>query len=204
MTVRIEYMENFSPSCERNKQAIYQQLAAYLPQSYSIFEVGSLSGQHALHFTGLRPDILWQCSDIEDNLPALATNIRHYGGESLLPPVVCDLINQDSWQHSPVDGLYTANTLHIVAPQLVENFFTVANKLVKSKGKLFIYGPFKYNGHYTSASNADFQLWLLERDPNSGIRDFEWVNALATEARFSLLNDIAMPANNQLLVFQRD
>ncbi len=66
-----------------------------------------------------------------------------------------------------------------------------------------IYGPFKYAGAYTSASNADFDGFLRSRDPLSGIRDFEAVDALARQIGLVLLQDHAMPANNQCLVWQR-
>lgn len=197
-------MENFSPSCERNKQVIWQQLDALLKQQATIFEIGSLSGQHALHFTRQRDDIVWHCSDIEENLQPLTHNITTYGINNVALPKVLDLTNTDSWQHGEFDYLFSANTLHIVAKPLVENFFKAAEVLVKQDGQLLIYGPFKYQGKYTSDSNAEFQQWLLERDPQSGIRDFEWIEDLAHSAGFALSQDIAMPANNQLLVFRRD
>ncbi|TLU65275.1 DUF938 domain-containing protein [Thalassotalea litorea] len=196
-------MENFSPSCERNKQVILEQIAARLKQHSTVFEVGSLSGQHALHFTQHRPDIRWQCSDIKPHLAPLANNIRDFGGDNLLAPVHLDLIDAKTWQQTQMDCLYTANTLHIVAPALVERFFTLAQSIVKSGGTLMIYGPFKYQGQYTSSSNAEFQQWLLDRDPQSGIRDIEWIESLAANSNFSLHEDIAMPANNQLLIFYR-
>ncbi|WP_394172836.1 DUF938 domain-containing protein [Thalassotalea litorea] len=196
-------MENYSPSCERNKQVILEQIAPRLPQNATVFEIGSLSGQHALHFTQYRKDMRWQCSDIEENLLPLANNIQSFGSDNLLAPVHLDLSRADTWQHQQVDCIYTANTLHIVAPLLVENIFKIASAMVNPGGQLMIYGPFKYNGQYTSASNTDFQQWLLDRDPQSGIRDFEWIETLATSAHFRLDTDIAMPANNQLLVFYR-
>ncbi|PCH94926.1 MAG: hypothetical protein COB83_10130 [Gammaproteobacteria bacterium] len=69
---------------------------------------------------------------------------------------------------------------------------------------LCIYGPFNFYGEFTSASNAQFDLWLKGRDKNSGIRDFEAVNTLATSAGLSLLTDHTMPANNRLLVFVKN
>jgi hypothetical protein len=44
---------------------------------------------------------------------------------------------------------------------------------------------------------------LKERDPESGIRDFEWVDKLARAAGYVLREDSAMPANNRLLSWQR-
>ena len=44
---------------------------------------------------------------------------------------------------------------------------------------------------------------LRARDPASGLRDVEKIDALAQRAGFSLAEDNAMPANNRLLVFQK-
>ena len=66
-----------------------------------------------------------------------------------------------------------------------------------------IYGPLKYQGQFTSASNEEFDRFLTQRDPFSGIRDFEAIEQLATQAGLTLISDTAMPANNQLLVFKR-
>jgi len=66
-----------------------------------------------------------------------------------------------------------------------------------------VYGPFKYAGEFTSASNASFDIWLKARDPNSGVRDFEWLDELARSQGMVLIEDNAMPANNQLLVWRK-
>jgi Protein of unknown function (DUF938) len=66
-----------------------------------------------------------------------------------------------------------------------------------------VYGPFNYNGRFTSPSNASFDEWLKQRSPESGIRDFAAVDELARSIGFSLIEDRAMPANNRTLVWQR-
>jgi hypothetical protein len=68
---------------------------------------------------------------------------------------------------------------------------------------LAVYGPFRYRGDFTTPSNARFDRWLKDRDPLSGVRDFEAVNRLAEEQGLRLLADHAMPANNQLLIWRR-
>ena len=57
----------------------------------------------------------------------------------------------------------------------------------------------KKNGKYSSDSNKRFDAWLKNRDPNSGIRDFEALNQLAKEANLLFVKDIEMPANNRIL-----
>jgi hypothetical protein len=68
---------------------------------------------------------------------------------------------------------------------------------------LAIYGPFKYNGEFTSESNASFDQFLRQSDPGSGIRDFEWVNQLAGQQALYLQSDSSMPANNQCIIWQK-
>ena len=100
-----------------------------------------------------------------------------------------------------MDGVFTANTLHIMHWEKVQSFFANLPAVIKPATVLAIYGPFRYGGNYTSDSNAEFDSMLRARDPGSGIRDFEAVNALANAAGFRLLADHRMPANNQTLVF---
>ena len=85
----------------------------------------------------------------------------------------------------------------------VERFFIGLPKVVTQEALLMVYGPFKYAGKFTSASNADFDASLRSRGVGSAIRDFELVNQLASDVGFSLLEDHLMPANNQCLIWQR-
>jgi len=98
--------------------------------------------------------------------------------------------------------VFSANTLHIMSWRAVEAMFAGLPGVLAVDGVLAIYGPFRYRGGYTAPSNAAFDAMLRERDPESGLRDFEAVNALAAAARLELQADHAMPANNQLLVWR--
>ena len=100
-----------------------------------------------------------------------------------------------------MDAVFTANTLHIMSwPDVQCMFERLSNYLIPS-AQICIYGPFNYQGNYTSDSNARFDQWLKDRNPLSGIRDFEAVVELAETQGLSLVDDHAMPANNRLLVF---
>ena len=101
------------------------------------------------------------------------------------------------------DALFSANSLHIMSAGSATNFFLGAGKLLDEGALLIVYGPFNYDGAFTSPSNAEFDVWLKERNPQSGIRDFETINATADIAGFELLEDNPMPANNRLLVWRR-
>ena len=122
---------------------------------------------------------------------------------NVLKPITADL--NLPWPVSgnnlPVDGIYTANTLHIISWALVVKFFDGLAQNIAANTPVCIYGPFNYQGEYTSDSNANFDLWLKERDSESGIRDIEAILTLADAAGLKLIDDHAMPANNRLLVF---
>ena len=87
--------------------------------------------------------------------------------------------------------------------QAVEKLFVGISEVLQERGTLCLYGPFNYNGEYTSESNARFDGWLKARDPESGVRDFEAIDQLAIDAGMSLKKDYEMPANNRLLVWTR-
>lgn len=191
----------FSQACENNKTAILPLLTESLKDCKTLLEVGSGTGQHAVYFAPNLPWLTWQTSDMAINHQGINLWLKEQSADNLFAPVTLDL-NHD-WPIKPVDGIYTANTLHIVSWQLVEAFFNGVSQHLNQQGKLCIYGPFNYQGQYTSESNAGFDLWLKERDSESAIRDIEAIVALAKSAGLQLINDHAMPANNRLLVFNK-
>jgi len=193
----------FSQACENNKQPILNVLTNVFSKTDHVLEIGSGTGQHAVFFGQHLPHLTWQTSDLAIN----HSGINLWLDETALPnvqkPIDIDL--HKTWpvpsNNQRIDGLYTANTLHIISWPLVVKFFEgIAKNLVK-KANVCIYGPFNYQGKYTSESNANFDIWLKDRDINSGIRNIEEILLLANSAGLSLIDDHVMPANNRLLVF---
>jgi len=189
----------FSQACENNKNAIFSVLKTVFANTKNVLEIGSGSGQHAVYFAKNLPWLSWQTSDLEINHQGINQWIDEQPSENLQRPIKLDL--QAPWKMSLVDGIYTANTLHIVSWALVENFFVGVKKCLATHGSLCIYGPFNYHGKFTSSSNADFDIWLKSRNRESGIRDIEAIVLLAQEAGLTLVHDHTMPANNRLLEF---
>ena len=93
--------------------------------------------------------------------------------------------------------------MHILSWPEVETLFAGIGRVLDKNGILCLYGPFNYCGKFTSDSNARFDVWLKSRDPKSGVRDFEALNALAEAQGMALLHDFEMPINNRTLVWQR-
>lgn len=193
-------MHHFSDACARNQVPLYQALQPWLEQVNRVLEIGSGSGQHALYFTEKLPHLVWQCSDRAMWLEGLNANIAAYFPANTATALELD-VNQ-LWPEQRFDMLYTANSLHIMSWQSVQNLFAQLPTHLQDNGFFCCYGPFKYRGEFTSPSNANFQQWLIERDSASGIRDFEALAELAEQSQLHLVSDFDMPANNQLLVWQ--
>jgi len=191
-----------SDACDRNKDPILAVLREDFAGCTHVLEIGSGTGQHAVHFATAMPGIVWQPSEVADAMPALRKRIFNEGPSNLRAPVVID-VAQTPWDVRKVDGIFTANTLHIMHWPRVEAFFAGLPAISKPGAVLAIYGPFRYGGNYTSGSNEYFDTMLRARDPGSGIRDFEAVDALARAVGFTLVADHSMPANNQTLVWKR-
>jgi hypothetical protein len=187
----------FSPSCERNKDPILSSIRTLLINRKSVLEVGSGTGQHAVYFAKEMPWLTWQCSELQENLGGLEMWLTEAALSNLPPPINLDVSN--SLLRPQFDVIYTANTLHIMSIEQVVDFFKLIGKWAGSVKDVLIYGPFNYAGEYTSTSNAQFDSWLKNRDPVSGIRDFEWIIDLATQNHLTLESDVEMPANNRLL-----
>ena len=192
----------FSPSCERNRDPILAVLRDAYADRHEVLEIGSGSGQHAVHCAAALPWLDWQCSDVADNLPGIRAWLDDAALPNTPPPLPLDLALPQRTARR-FDALFSANTLHIIGWPLVEALFARLSDWLQPSATVVVYGPFNYAGTFTSDSNREFDGWLKARDPRSGIRDFEAVDTLARTAGLVLVDDRAMPANNRCLTWRR-
>jgi cyclopropane fatty-acyl-phospholipid synthase-like methyltransferase len=190
-----------SAACERNREPILAVLREHFADRTRVLEIGSGTGQHAVHFASAMPQLHWQCSERAEQLPGIRAWLDEAGLPNTPAPLELDVMGV--WPSDRYDAVFSANTLHIMGWPQVQRLFAQLPQITTPSATLTIYGPFNAAGHYTSDSNAAFDQWLKARDPCMGLRDIEAVQALADAAGFSPLDDRAMPAHNRCLVWRR-
>ncbi len=191
----------YSQACDENKVPIAGVLAEYMGTAASLLEIGSGSGQHAVFFAARFPYVRWQASDVPAYLPGIRLWLDEAALPNLLPPLALDV--EGPWPDARFDAVFSANTAHIMSEDSVAAMFRGVPRVLEPGGVFALYGPFNYGGAYTSESNAQFDCWLKSRDPQSGIKDFERLDALAQEGGLTLIADHEMPVNNRTLVWRR-
>ena len=193
----------YSQSCENNKTFIAQHLQSLFSDRQQVLKFASGTGQHATYFAGRLPELKWQPTELPVNLAVLEPRCQCYQGSNLLRPKALDVCSRP-WAVEVPDAIFTAKSLHIMPFSAVQTLFLELGQRAAADTILAIYGPFNYQGQYTSDSNAQFDRWLFQQHPQSAIRDFEKVDELAVAAEFVLQHDLDMPANNRLLVWRKD
>ena len=155
-----------------------------------------------------RPVVNIRAVDLDDlevllaeNHPAIRAWIDDSGLDNVLQPLQLDVCG--NWPKQRYDLLFSANTLHMMSAFEVEQLFSHCPQCMQPDACLLIYGPFNYQNRYTSDSNARFDHWLRQRDPDSGIKNFEWLQDIAGLSGLECIADYPMPANNRVLVWQK-
>ncbi len=192
----------FSSSADRNKDVILQQLRKRLAPGAEVLEIASGTGQHALHFASSMPDVIWQPSDRNLDDFGLRKAIAGAAPDNLMAPIILDVTNWPCFDRA-FDTIFSANCIHVMPLCNLEPYVSGAAKALKPGGMMMLYGPFKYDGVFTTPSNEQFDAFLRGTYEDGGIRDFEAVDQLARENGLTLFDDADMPANNQFITWQK-
>lgn len=198
---RIDPDKPFSPACERNREPILAALRPLLAAARSVLEIGSGTGQHAVHFAAALPHLAWQASDRAEYLPGIRRWLDEAALANTPPPLELDV--GGTWPAHRFDAVFSANTLHIMAWAEVEALFRRLPQVLADDATVVVYGPFHRQGRPTSASNAAFDLDLRARAAHMGVRDLGDVDALAAAAGLGRGAVLPMPANNLLVAWRR-
>jgi len=195
-------MKQYSEACEQNRSPILGILGNEFAEARHVLEIGSGTGQHAVYFSRHLPHLQWQTSDLEENHASIRAWLVEAGLANARPPLALD-VSREEWPATRYDGVFSANTAHIMSWPAVECMFAGIGKLLTSRGRFCLYGPFNYGNRYTSPSNQRFDIWLKSRDASSGLRNFEELDELAGKHGLILRSDHQMPVNNRLLVWEK-
>jgi SAM-dependent methyltransferase len=194
------FIKPFSQACEINKAPILDVLKEVFLDRKRVLEVASGTGQHAVYFGAQLQHLSWQTSDVKQNIDGIQAWLNDANLPNVLTPLTLD-VNDALWPIGKFDAIFNANTVHIISWLEVQRLFNHLARAAVPGAVMCLYGPYNYNNQFTSESNARFDATLKDRDPNSGIRDFEAINALANSHGFTLQKDLAMPSNNRLLAW---
>ena len=193
-------MKPFSDACERNKEPILEVLRHSFTGPGLVLEIGSGTGQHAVHFARHLPHLTWVATDREENLAGIQLWLDEAALLNLRGPLQLNVLDA-SWPVAAARYVYSANTAHIMSWPEVEAMFAGVGARLEAGGRFCLYGPFNRDGEFTSESNRAFDAMLRQRDPVMGIRDDRALVELGSRSRLELVSDHAMPANNRLLCF---
>jgi hypothetical protein len=191
------------PAPERNKGPILEVLTRVLPASGTLLEIAAGTGQHAVHFARHLPKLRYLPTDMDpENLASIRAWRSEAGLSNLMEPRELDVTSTD-WSVPPVEAVFNANMLHIAPWSCAIGLFAGLKRHLADPATVVLYGPYRIRGEHTAASNASFDQDLRSRNPEWGVRDLEAIVELARAAGLRLDECVAMPANNQTLVFTR-
>jgi len=195
-----------SAAADRNKGVILEALQRLLPASGKLLEIASGTGQHAAHCAAGLPGWTWQPSDPDRSaLTSIAAWAAQQPSPGLQAPFRLDVL-AEPWSLAPgqsFDAVFCANMLHIAPWDCCGALMRGAASLLAPQGLLITYGPYRVEGEPIAEGNLSFDADLRERNPQWGIR---WLHEVADQANIAglqLAHRLAMPANNQMLVFAR-
>lgn len=193
----------YAPAAERNRGPILEVLRRLVPERARVLEVASGTGQHAAFFAAALPGTRWQPSEADPSaFASIAAWAKSEGARNMAEPVFLDAAAAP-WPVGTFDAVYCANLIHIASWSASLGLLRGAERHLAPGGLLVLYGPFRVDGGHTSASNAAFDRSLRAQDPRWGVRDLREVEARAAERRLCLVEQVDMPANNLVVVFQR-
>jgi hypothetical protein len=195
-----------APAALRNQAAILDVLRRYLPAAGTVLELASGSGTHACMFAAALAPLKWLPTDqSEAALKSIAAWRAEQAPPAPLAPRHLDCLDND-WPVTDIadlKALVAVNLLHVAPWAVCAALFNGAAQVLPADGVIIIYGPFRRGEDFISSGNQQFDRELRARDAQLGLRDIAEVTAQAAVAGWRLAAEVAMPANNFTLVWQR-
>ncbi len=187
----------------RNRELLERVLRRVLPAAGTVLELGSGTGEHAVHLARAFPALAWQPSDPDPearaSIAAWATEARL---PNLLPPLDLDL-RAPAWRRRRAEAVLCVNVLHAAAPECGEALLAGAAEVLPEGGPLVVYGPFS-RGAPIEGRLARFDGELRAADPGLGVRDATALEAAARAHGLAPEEDLpGREEGDRILVFRR-
>lgn len=192
-----------APASLRNRKPILEVIREEFRECKTILEIGSGTGEHAVFFASELPALSWQTSDLTENHDGINAWIAEAKLDNILGPIELDVRDLPLIE-TKFDGVFSANTAHIMSIDAVECMFRVVGSCLNDGGRFCLYGPFNLDGEFTSDSNRQFDANLKSQNPEMGIRDLETLDDFAEANALRRTNLYAMPANNMIAVWDKN
>lgn len=196
-------VKRHAPAAARNVGPIGEVLTDWLPHSGTVLEIASGTGEHALAFARIFPDLDWQPSDRDPSaLASIAAWREEHGTPNLRSPIELDA-SETPWPLERVDAILSINMVHISPWESALGLLREAGRLLGEGAPLIFYGPWLAGDVDTAPSNEAFDQSLRSRDARWGLRQVEIVADEALGQGLELVERRPMPANNMMLLFRR-
>ena len=200
-----------APAFHRNHAPIWSVLSRLLSGGTGdVLEIGSGTGQHIVEFARHAPAITWWPTDyLDSHLRSIDAWRKHDGCDNVKAPIRLDAAAPD-WQlaeqglPSSFTAMFCANVIHIAPWRVAEGIFAGAARHLNPGGRLVLYGPFRRDGVHNSPGNETFDTNLRRDNPEWGVRDTADLRALGERTGLRFAELVEMPANNAVLVFERN
>ena len=196
----------FSPSIERNKDAVVAVFEAEIAHDAFVLEIASGTGEHGFHICERLKQLSWTYSDIDGESRVSQASWRARATHDRLDGPLELNVTEPDWGRAlngRYDAIFCANMIHIAPFEAAVGLIRGAGELLSTGGRLMLYGPFSRNGDI-APSNMRFSEDLKRRDSRWGVRDLDLdILPLANAAGLDLHKVIEMPANNLSVTFQR-
>jgi len=191
-----------APAAQRNREPIAEVLREWLPERGLVLEVASGTGEHAVYFAEVFPELEWQPSDAHPQALASIAAWRDASGlPNIRPPLELDA-SASEWPVGVVDAVVNINMVHISPWDAALGLLDGAARVLHAGAPLILYGPWLKDDVRTARSNLEFDRDLKARDPNWGLRRVEDFAAAAQERGLTLEQTRTMPANNLMLLLR--
>lgn len=196
-------MKRTAAAALRNREALAEALRDVLPRSGKVLELGSGTGEHAVHFAAAFPALLWQPSDPDPEARAsIAAHAADAGLANLAPPLAYDL-RLLGWRLLRADAVLCVNVLHVTPPALQDDLCAGAARVLPPGGPLVVYGPFTRRGAPLAGRLARLDAALRAHDPALGVREVEALVEAGRAHGLALAEERAMPEEGDRLLVLR-